>query len=229
MSTDAPETSPPGSTAGPPDLAMSVVGVEVVHHAIAPTLRFRMAADDASGREVYTVALSAQLHIDPGKRRYEDVERERLVDMFGEPSRWPATARSFLWTRVDLLVPNFRGRTEFDLLVPCTYDHEVASAKYLASLEGGDVPLTFHFSGTVLYRGEHDRLQVVQMPWDDSAPFSLPLATWRDMIEAYYPRSGWIRLHADTLAVLRREAAERGLPSLEACVLDMLSARGEVA
>jgi Family of unknown function (DUF6084) len=208
-----------------PDLRISVEGAEVVPHAIAPTLRFRLTADDASGREVYTVALSAQVHIDPAKRRYGDVEKERLVDLFGEPGRWPATTRSFLWSRVDLLVPSFRGRTEFELLVQCTYDHEVASVKYLASLDGGDVPLTFHFSGTVLYRGDEDRLQMVQMPWDDSAGYALPMATWREMIAAYYPHSGWIRLHSDTLAVLRREAAERGLPSLEACVLDLLSER----
>lgn len=212
-----------------PELSVSVEGVEVVRHAIAPTLRFFLAADDLSGREVYTVALSAQLHIEPGKRRYDDAAKEGLRDLFGEPERWPATAHPFLWSRVDLLVPSFLGRAKFDLLVQCTYDHEVASAKYLASLEDGDVPLTFHFSGTVLYRGDADRLQMVQMPWDDSAAFALPVRTWRDMIEAYYPQSGWIRLHSDTLAILRREAAERGLPSLDACVLDLLSERGEVA
>lgn len=211
-----------------PELSVSVEDVEVVRHAIAPTLRFFLAADDASGRDVYTVALSAQIHIDPGKRRYDDATKDGLRDLFGEPERWPATARSFLWSRVDLLVPSFRGRAGFDLLVPCTYDHEVASAKYLASLADGDVPLTFHFSGTVLYRGDADRLQMVQMPWDDSASYALPVRTWREMIEAYYPQSGWIRLHADTLATLRREAAERGLPSLESCVVDLLSERGEV-
>jgi hypothetical protein len=37
-----------------------------------------------------------------------------------------------------------------------------------------------------------------------------------------------VRLHADTLAELRRQAAERGLPSLEACVSEMLAERGRV-
>ena len=56
------------------------------------------------------------------------------------------------------------------MLVPCTYDLELAAAKYFYSLPGGEVPLSFHFNGTVCYRGDDGRMQVVQVPW--SAPRS---------------------------------------------------------
>jgi Family of unknown function (DUF6084) len=199
-----------------------------VPHAVGPTLRFRLAARDGSGRQVYSVALVAQIHLEPGRRPYSVDEAERLGDLFGARERWPATTRPFLWSRVDVLVPSFTGSTEFDLLVPCTYDHEVAGAKYLASLDGGEVPVAFHFSGTVLYRGDGDVLQIVQVPWEASARYGLPVEVWRRMIDAYYPNSGWVRLHADTLAELRRQAAERGLPSLDAFVTELLAERGPV-
>lgn len=212
-----------------PRLSLTVTGAEHVEHAAAPTLRFAIEATDDSGLEVYTVALSAQINIEPAKRRYDEIDRGRLGDLFGEAERWPATTHSFVWTKVEALAPSFRGSTTFELRVPCTYDHEVAGTKYMASLDDGDVPLAFHFSGTVLYRGAGDRLQVTQVPWSESAYFAMPVAVWRDMIEHYFPRSGWIRLHADTLAELRRRAAERGLPSMESCVLDLLAERDAVS
>ena len=211
-----------------PELTLAVVGAGFVPHAAGPTLRFSLTADDDSGLEVYTVALSAQVNIEPAKRRYDAIDRDRLGDLFGAPDRWPATTHGFVWSRVDRLVPSFTGHGEFDLLMPCTYDHEVAGTKYLASLEDGEVPLAFHFSGTVLYRSAEDRLQMTQVPWSESAHFGLPVSVWREMIDHHFPRSGWVRLHADTLADLRRRAADRGLPSLEACVVDLLGERGPV-
>jgi hypothetical protein len=213
---------------GIPALTVTVEGAEAVAHAAGPTLRFALEAEDASGRDVYTVALSAQIAVEPARRRYGAGDHERLADLFGEPGRWPGTTHAFPWTKVELLVPSFRRHTAFELLVPCTYDHEVAGTKYLASLEDGVVPLAFHFSGTVLYRGELDRLQMTQMPWSEFARYDLPLAVWREMIEHYFPGTGWIRLRADTLAELRRMAAERGLPSLEALVADLIAERGGV-
>lgn len=212
-----------------PELTISVTGVQHVEHAAAPLLRFTLEADDPSGLDVYTVALSTQINMEPSKRRYDAIDRDRLGDLFGEPGRWPATTHSFVWGSVAVLVPSFRGHTSFAMTVPCTYDHEVAGTKYLASLDDGEVPLAFHFSGTVLYRNHEDRLQMTQVPWSESAYYGMPVAVWRDMIEHYFPRSGWLRLHDDTLAELRRRAAARGLPSMEACVLDLLGERDAVS
>ena len=116
-------------------------------------MRFHLLAEEPEGREVYAVALTTQIQIDPALRVYDDAERERLVELFGPPERWGATTHSFQWARVESLVPSFTGSTPFALEVPCTYDLEVASAKYFDALDDGDVPLSFHFNGTVLYRG----------------------------------------------------------------------------
>ena len=59
--------------------------------------------------------------------------------------------------------------------MPCTYDLEVAAVKYFYSLPGGHVPLTFVFSGTIFYKGDDGRLQIVQVPWSCAARFRLPV------------------------------------------------------
>ena len=40
----------------------------------------------------------------------------------------------------------------FAIEVPCTYDLEVAAAKYFYAVDDGQVPLSFHFNGNVFYR-----------------------------------------------------------------------------
>ena len=129
--------------------------------------------------------------------------------------------------QVDTLVPSFTGTTEFTVPVPCTYDLEVAATKYLDALPDGEVPLSFHFSGRIFYRGEGGRLQVVMVPWV-SATFRLPVATWRGMIDRHYPGSGWIRVQDDTLRRLQLRKAERGLPTFDAAVAELLGRRGVI-
>ena len=96
------------------------------------------------------------------------------VELFGEPERWGDTTRSVLWTERDVLVPSFTGSTTFEMPVPCSYDLELASPKYLYALPDGEVPLAFHFSGTVFYRGDDGRLQLTKVPW--SADGAVPAA-----------------------------------------------------
>ena len=202
--------------------AFEVTAAGPVPHAAAPTLRFTLRVDEPSGAAVHAIALSAQINIDPARRSYDDATRERLVELFGAPERWAATTRPFLWAQVGTVVPAFSGTTEFPLDVPCTYDLEVAAAKYVYSLPDGEVPLTFHFSGTVL----HGEMQVAMVPWSCSARFSLPVATWKGMMDRHYPHGGWIRLDADTLRLLQEHKAARGLPSFDACVAGLLNGVG---
>ena len=69
-------------------------------------------------------------------------------------SAGPRRKRSFAWLHTNAMVPGFTDATDVDLVLPCTYDVEVAGAKYLQALGDGHVPLTFLFSGTVFTRGE---------------------------------------------------------------------------
>ena len=193
-----------------------------VPDAAAPTLSFALGVTETSGREVFTIALTAQINIDPARRSYDAETREALVELFGPPERWAATTKSFVWTQVSTLVPSFTGETTFTLPVACTYDLELAAAKYLYNLPDGEAPLSFHFTGSVLHRGDAGQLQVVLIPWTCSADWRMPVATWREMMERHYPNGAFVRLHADTLAALSRRRARRGLPSYDACVADLL-------
>jgi hypothetical protein len=200
--------APPG---GPPTgLEFTVLDAEPIEHAATPGVRLHLRVTEPQGREVYTIALSTQINIDPARRTYDDTERERLVELFGAPERWSATTHSSQWARVDALVPSFSGETTFTIEVPCTYDLEVASAKYFDALTDGDIPLSLHFNGTVLYAGEHERLQVVLVPWSCSARWRMPVEVWRRTIDAHYPGGGWVRLQSETLQALSRRKAERG-------------------
>jgi hypothetical protein len=208
--------------AAPTALEFTVLGAEPVEHSASPGVRFHLHISEPEGRDVYTIALSTQVMIDPARRAYDDGERERLVELFGAPERWGGTTHSLQWARVESLVPSFTGSTTFAVEAPCTYDLEVASSKYFDSLGGGEVPLSFHFNGTVLYRGADDRLQVVLVPWSCSSRWRMPVEVWKRTIAAHYPGGGWIRLQRETLDALARRKAERGLHTFDDTVRELL-------
>jgi hypothetical protein len=202
-----------------PEPEFWVLGCEPVPHAAAPTLAFRLRVRDRSELEVYAVALTVQIHLEPIQREHDDEVRERLRDVFGEPERWGDTARSVMWARHDVLVNGFNGSTSFELTVPCSSDLELATARWFEAVDDGDAPLTFHFSGSVFYRAESDRLQVTLVPWTAEAQFRLPVATWK---AAVGDGGGLARLGGETFEALRRHRLERGLPTLDAAVSDLL-------
>jgi hypothetical protein len=219
MTVRAPE---PAAAAASLDPVFTVLDVAPVAHSAIPALAFSLHVSDPTGRLVHTIALSTQVRIEPAKRTYDAETRARLVDLFGEPDRWAATTHPFQWAHVDALVPGFTGATSFTLEVPCSYDLELAAVKYFYSLPEGEVPLTFLFTGMVLYAGEQDRLQVAQVPWSCSAAWRMPVEAWRGAIRAFYPEGGWVRLTTPTLDALLARKAEHGDHDLETTVARML-------
>jgi hypothetical protein len=202
--------------------AFSVLDVAPVPHAASPTLEFSMHVSDPDGRDIHTIALTAQVRIDPARRSYDPETRERLVELFGAPERWAATTHSFQWAQVDVLVPGFVGATSFTLQLPCSYDLELAAVKYFYSLQDGEIPLSFNFTGMVLYAGEHDRLQVSQVPWSCTARWMMPVAAWQRAIRAFYPEGGWVRLTTTTLDALLARKAARGDHDFDQTVAGLL-------
>ena len=205
-----------------PEPELRVVGVRAEPFAAVPTLAFSLEVDEPSGREVYTIALSASIHIDPSGRGYDEATRDGLLDLFGEPGAMAGSLHDLPWARVDVLAPSFVGSGTFELPVPCTADLEVASAKYFASLHDGVAPLDFHFNGTIFYRGAGGALQLAQVPWSCRARFRLPVSAWRETVGARFANGGWVRISGDTLAGLRRRKAERGLPTFDALLAQLL-------
>jgi hypothetical protein len=215
-----------------PDLNFSVEGAEPQRFAAAPTMLFKMrvreaVAAGASPTPIHAVALRCQVRIEPARRRYEAPEREKLRDLFGTPDRWGQTLRPMLWTHVGAVVPPFSGSAEVDLPVPCSYDFSLGATKYFDALEGGDLPLCFLFSGTIFYEAEDAALQVAQIPWEKEAPFRLPAAAWRGLMDLYYPNSAWLCLRKDIFDRLDRYRRHRGLPTCDQALERLLSTAEE--
>jgi Family of unknown function (DUF6084) len=205
----------------PPQPSFEIVGASHVPFAAAPTMAFEAIATEPTGAEIQSIALTAQLMIDPAKRGYDAATRERLAELFGPPSGWAPSTSGLPWARIAVTVPGFRERTRFSLQASCTYDLEVAAAKYFYALEDGEVPLTFHFNGTVFFHAG-GRLQVAPITWSTSASYRMPVSAWRSMIAEHYPGGGWIRLSDETLRALHDRRAARGLTTLEECVSELL-------
>ena len=179
-------------------------------------LAFRLRLSDANpGQVIHTVALRCQILLEVTRRKYSGEDQERLLDLFGEPSRWGQTLRSLLWTHANLVVPSFQGSTVVDLPVPCTFDFNVAATKYFDGLADGEVPVCLQFSGTVFYAGGEGELQVAPISWDKEARFKLPVKIWRDMMNSYYPHSAWLRLHKDAFDRLHQYKVRHGIPTWE--------------
>ena len=209
-----------------PEPEFAVIGARSVRYAAAPTLSLDLQVSEATGQPVYMMALSIQLMIEPARRSYDDETRERLAELFGAPERWAVTTRSLVWTRLDVLVPAFTGTTTVTVPVPCSYDFELAAAKYLYSLPGGEAPLALHFNGTIYYPRDDGALQMILVPWNKSIDFRMPVSVWRDTVEHYYPNTNWVAVRSQTLEALQRQKLARGLATLDACVQELLEETG---
>jgi Family of unknown function (DUF6084) len=207
-----------------PELDFRIEGAEVLEYAAVPSLLFKLRIENLEEEPIRSISLNTQIRIAATQRHYDAGEQERLLELFGAPSRWKDTLRSLLWTHTVLQVRQFSGSTVADMPVPCTYDLEVVAAKYFYALEDGEVPLEFLFSGTVFYAGEDGRLQVERISWEKEAEFRLPVRLWKEMMEQYFPNSAWIRLRRDAFDQIYDYKVRKGLPTWEAAVEALLRA-----
>jgi hypothetical protein len=199
-----------------PDLSFKVEGAAAVEYAATPTLAFRLRiANSVAGEAVHTVALRCQIQIEASRRRYTAEEQRSMLDLFGEPDRWSQTLRSLLWTHASMVVAGFEDSTVADLLVPCTFDFNIAATKYFEGLTNGEIPLRFMFSGTVFYAGDDGALQVAPISWEQETAFKLPQKVWREMMDSYYPNSAWLSLRRDVFDRLYQYKTQHGIPTWE--------------
>jgi hypothetical protein len=207
-------------------LAFHVVDARPEAHAAVPTILMRVGVNETDGATVHALALRVQIRIEPQRRRYQPDEEDRLYELFGETPRWGDSLRPFLWTHVATTIAGFRGSVEFDLPITCTYDFEVAAAKYLHALSGGDIPLIFLFSGTVFTKGEGG-FTAEPVAWNLEASYRLPVAAWRGVMDLYFPNSGWLRVSRETLDNLQRFKASRAVPTWDQAFELLLKDAGE--
>lgn len=204
-------------------LSFTVVGARPAPATASPAILFRLRIVQAAPARVHAIALRVQVQIEARRRRYAADERERLYELFGSPEQWDRTLHALTWAQASTVVPAFDDVIEIDLSVPCTYDLEVAAAKYFHGVRGSEVPLLFLFTGTVFtVRG--GALEIEPVPWDREAAWRLPAQTWHETMHTFFPGGGWIRLRQDTIDRLQAfrgahavvtwdEAIDRLLPS----------------
>jgi len=206
-----------------PDLSFQVESAKVVSFALAPQLAFGLRVTNSAPAEtVHTIVLRSQIQIDVTRRRYAPDEEQRLRDLFGDPARWSQTLRTMLWTHASTVVAAFVGETTVDLLVPCSFDFNVAATKYFYSLSTGEVPLTLLFSGSVFYEDATGALQVAPISWTKEAGYRLPVQLWQDLMDAYYPNEAWLHLRRDVFDRLYRYKVSRGIPTWEQAIEGIL-------
>jgi Family of unknown function (DUF6084) len=179
----------------PPALAFRVSDAGPADSTAAPALRFDVGIEASA--PVRSLMLDVQVRIALRRRTYDPATRDRLREVLGDMHAGAHAPDSLLWTRATLLVGEFAERTVAQLVVPCTYDFEVASAKYLMALRDGAIPLDLLFSGTMFY-GD-GALQAARIPWDCEAAHRLPVAAWRAAMDRFFPGSAWLRVRRDSL------------------------------
>jgi Family of unknown function (DUF6084) len=213
-------------TGEPMNVSFTVLDVTAEPYSVSPMLTARIGVSTTGEDPVHAVALRCQVRIEPLRRSYSDDEAAGLVDLFGARERWANTQRTFLWQHCTAMVPGFTGNTTATLPLECSYDFEVAAAKYLHALRDGTIPLQFLFSGTLFVNSQRG-FSVQQVPWDCEDRYDMPVAVWRDLIAAHYPNSGWVRLSHETIAELAGYKSASGLLDLEHAIVSLLDAAAD--
>ena len=99
--------------------------------------RFDVARDRADGPPGLHDRAHDADHDRAGAARLRRREaRAAASSLFGPPERWAATTRSLVWAQPTCSCRRFTGSTTFAIPSPCTYDLEVAAAKYFDALLG---------------------------------------------------------------------------------------------
>ncbi|MCE7006847.1 DUF6084 family protein [Kibdelosporangium philippinense] len=202
-------------------LVFDCVGVRVERYAVTPSMTLELRITETSGVRIDAIALRCQIRVEPHRRRYSAEEAESLHDLFGSPDRWADTLKPMQLANLSVMVPGFTGSATVDLLLPLTYDMEIATTKYFNGLTDGTIPLLLLFSGTV-FSSSTGKLQVQQVPWSKETSYPLPVKAWRESIDVHFPNSAWLKVHRETLDSLRRYKTRHALPTWESALIALL-------
>lgn len=212
------------ATPSSPELEIACEGVVADRYAAAPTVLVRLRVRDLARAGVRAIALRCQVRIEPLRRAYDDVEAARVVDLFGDRTRWASTMHPLQLAFVDRVLPGFEDEAVVELPLPLSYDVEVAAHKYLAALGAGEIPLLLLFSGQVFGAGPAG-LTVQPIAWHTETAARLPVAVWREAMDVHFPGQAWLRLSREVYDRLAQRRSELGLPGWDALMTALLDER----
>lgn len=202
------------------DLRIAVVSVLPQPDTAAFAFRLRAELADRSD-PVESIALNAQLQVQPARRRYLREEQRSLEDLFGTPERWSTTLRPLYWTNEPLRIPAFRHATEAVLPVPWPADGNAAVARYFHAVQQDAIPVEMLFRGTIFYscgvQADGNGRQVAFVPWSVEAACRIPEEVWcevRRLVPSHGDRGcvarsrmSWNQLLDDVLAAGKEKAS----------------------
>jgi hypothetical protein len=198
------------------DLRFRVEGAEPIPFATDPQIALRVRVyNPLPQRRIHGALLRCQVRVRVERRAYGAAEEQRLVELFGERNRWGTTMHDLLWALPALSVPAFDTGVEVDLALPCSFDFDVGITKYLHALDGGVLPLSLVFRGTVFFGTAAAPIQVAQIHGSKGASYALPLAVWQRVREAHYPDTSVVALRRDLFERLVRFKVRGGWPTLD--------------
>ena len=193
-----------------PNLSFACTGAKPEPYSVSPSMLFTLRITESTRVRMHSIALRCQIRIEPHKRRYNGNEASRLIELFGDTSRWGETLKPMQLATTTVMVSGFTDSIDVPMPVPLTADIEVATSKYFHGLDDGNIPLLMLFSGTAFYQGETG-LQVELVPWHLEVAFPLPVAQWDALMAEHFPDQTWLRLRTETLTALQRYRTDRGL------------------
>jgi hypothetical protein len=206
-----------------PDLSFEIVSAGPARDMITPAVSFEMrVVNQPAEQMIHAVLLRCQVQVEVARRPYTPQEKEQLRELFDDPSRWSDTLRPLTWINLSVNVPEFTGNTVYPLVIPCSSDFSTATAKYFHAIDGGHVPLTFLFSGSVFYRSEQGALQVAPISWNKEGRFRLAVDTWKAIMDLHHPDAVTLNVRRDIFDELRRLKARLGLASFDETIQHMI-------
>lgn len=207
-----------------PDLSFEILTANPARDMITPAISFDLRVSNHFPEQIiHAILLRCQIQIEVARRRYSAVEQDQLRELFDDPSRWGDTLRPMTWANTSVNIPAFSGATVWPLIVPCSFDLSVATAKYFRGLDDGDIPLTFLFSGSVFHDAGQGTLQVAPISWNKEARFRLPVEAWKSLMDMHYPHAVCLHLQRDVFDDLYRFKMSLGVATFEEAIRRMLA------
>ncbi len=200
------------------DLAFRVVGAAALEHAATPIVVIRAVVRSVA--PVRAVLLRCLVRIDVASRAYDAKETRDLEPVLGPADR--RVTAPLVWANLAANLPAFDGELGFDLELPCSLDLRTGAAAYLDALEGGDIPLTLFFSGTVFHGGEGGALTARPISGAAEVKTPLAVAVCREALVRHHGDATLLPVRREVLARLRRFAAERPTVTLDDAVARLL-------
>ena len=201
-----------------------MLGAEPIEHAATPGVRFHLHAGEPEGREVYAIALSTQIQIDPARRAV----RRRDARAAGR-----AVRRARALGRDDALVPVGARRVARPVVQRLDDVHRRGAVHVRPRGRLGEVlrlaagrrrcRSASTSTAPCSTAATTDRLQVVLVPWSCTTRWRMPVEVWRRTIDRALPGR-----RLDPPAARRRSTRsrgarrERGLHSFDDTVRELL-------